>query len=92
MCKETDNVEKTTDQPLQLSALLSTVICKAFDNEEDFIARFYPEYKPDRVTLDEFYMASERCRVVIKCKLIGTYQLAVPTIKTADFLEWCEGR
>lgn len=73
---------------------LSDLIGKVFDNEEAFLAEFFP----GGIGVDEFYMAGERCRVVlqkrhrpINPKLLNIDYPATTTIKTADFLAWAEG-
>lgn len=63
-----------------LTDQLSELIAKVFDNEEAFLAEFFPE----GIAVDEFYMAGERCRV-------GFQPDHTTTIKTADFLAWAEG-
>lgn len=63
-----------------LQSDLSELIAKVFDNEEAFLAEFFPE----GIAVDEFYMASERCRVVFQPS-------HTTTIKTTDFLAWAEG-
>lgn len=63
-----------------LTQQLNDLIGKVFANEQAFLAEFFPE----GIAVDEFYMASERCRVVVQPEY-------TTTIKTADFLAWAEG-
>lgn len=71
--------------PSDISADLNELITKVFDNEAAFMVNF----APTAASVEEFYMAGERCRVVVH-ELYGDDDIHVHTtsIPTADFLEW----
>lgn len=54
-----------------------------FDNEKEFIDKFFRCYNVD--DLLEFYMASERCKVIL---LLNSGETISDTIKTNDLLKW----
>lgn len=73
-----------TESLVPLTAQLSDLIRKVFDNEEAFRTSLLPE---DAICIESFYMASERCYVEYLNEDMEVYT----TIKTADFLAWAEG-
>ena len=64
---------------------ISELIRKAFDNEHEFLSRFWHGRVED--TLEECYMAGKRTRI----ELVSDGNHVATTISTADFIEWCEG-
>lgn len=80
-----------TESLITFTDEIAANIRKVFDNENSFIERFFI----DGIAVDEFYMASERCRVVFQVRegKRAQYDWGAnhTTIKTADFLAWAEG-
>ena len=66
---------------------LSDYICTAFNNEEAFLNRFYVNLDGGPVELQECYMASIATRISIQ---VGTGVTMLKTIKTAEFIDWCD--
>jgi hypothetical protein len=70
-----------------LKTLLSRYIRKAFDNEEDFLVRFWNGDRHDELL--ECYMASERTRIAV---LVESGATVTDTISTTEFMDWCDER
>ena len=68
-----------------LIPLLNTVICKVFDNEEQFMKEVYRPSEGWDGELIDFYMANERCRLTV---MLESGQHITDTVKTADVLDW----
>ena len=69
----------------ELICLLNDAISKAFDNEREFLKRFWKGNEDDELV--ECYMASERTRIAV---LVDSGATVTDTIPTDEFLEWCE--
>lgn len=67
----------------QLKSAIETV----FTHHVSFTIELLSEYSHEVKEIEEFYMASERCRVVFTTRSQGEIHT---TIKTADFMEWLE--
>jgi len=70
-----------------LIGLLAQYIGKAFDNEKDFLTKFWPGHSSDE--LIECYMASESTRIAI---LVDSGATVTYTIITSEFIDWCNER
>lgn len=69
----------------ELQQMLSDTIRKAFDNEREFLSRFWSGSPDDQ--LEECYMAGKRTRI----EVVSDGHHVATTISTADFIEWCDG-
>lgn len=70
----------------ELPALLSEVITAVFDNDKEFLKALC---EPLRLCdIEQFYMASERCYIVVS-DWCGDARNG--TIRTKDVLDWYDG-
>lgn len=75
--------------PVTLTDQLSALTSKVYDNKAAFLEHFDLLGKVDSV--EEFYMAGDRCVVMYEDWQNPQPQDISTTIKTADFLAWAEG-
>lgn len=88
MSESTNNEAGTAVAGRAMTDLLSAVISKAFDNEEEFLSEFRGFC--EGLELKECYMAGSKTRIeVLDLESGETWTDYIPSI---DFLYWCEGR
>lgn len=65
---------------------INKLICFVFDNEQKFKEKLLKNrYNVGEIMLHEFYLASERCRIVLSLDKGGH---VVDTVRTADVVGW----
>lgn len=71
-------------EDLNFQFRLSWFIDTAFDYEQEFLANFW-EWDPDKAELLEFYMANDKCKVVV---VMSDGRTVTSTINTDEYIEW----
>lgn len=67
---------------------LSDYILFMYRNEEDFIKKFFPTKLTAEVL--EFYMASNRCKVILQIANPAHIEQIHTSVRTVEFIDWCD--
>ena len=93
-CVGVEILEKPVKQPVDIGFVreLNRYVRFAFDHERAFFEQFrvplLVTHVAGNTSLEQFYMASERCHVVAQVGIAGPQ--AESTIRTLDYIDWVD--